>query len=254
MTGLLKDLAARFAPQATAPIQPRPAFRFEGEGEAEGFQEIAAETRAPAPRPRADAPRRGVTAPSNRAEIMPASEATPMVTRAQAPSAPASHETRAAVEERPGTLGHEQDARPGPEPDSTASTAVDVLSAPQTKVERAVTHETFLERIETVRIAQSAPGPAERTVSPQNGSPAAPESPSPGDAPAEPAPEQVAEPARPAPSIRIGRIEVRAPAKPAPPPAPPRPAPAPSTQTARPAPAPAAPARSGLTDYLGWRR
>ncbi|MEM8958251.1 MAG: hypothetical protein AAGC86_10595 [Pseudomonadota bacterium] len=253
MTGLLKDLAARFAPQATAPIRPRPAFRFEGEGEADGFHEIAAETRTAAPA-------RDATPPGRFGTAEPASGSAPKLSGPATVIAPA-QPVAAARPDTPRDVPQRQETRrPAPKPgpaaqaDSATLTGQHVVPAPQAKVERTRTRETVHERIETVRIAQSAPASAERTDPHQSTPPAVPENPRPEAAPGEPASEEMAQPAPPAPTVRIGRIEVRAPAKPAPPPAPPRPAPAPATQTARPAPAPASPMRSGLTDYLGWRR
>lgn len=252
MSGLLNDLAARFAPQAAAPIQPRPAFRFEGDSDADGFHEIATEARAPAAHADHTLLRPHQAAPPPMRDGAPSQPGPAPTAFAAPPSARGARETPRAVEARQATMRAAPDTYP--EAETAAPTTEDAGRTPQATVERTRTHETLHERIETVQIVQSPPGSAERTGPTENTRPALPVSPHPETAPAEPALERMAEPTLAAPSIRIGRIEVRTPAKPAPPPAPPRPAPAPTTQTARSAPAPAAPARSGLTDYLGWRR
>lgn len=253
MTGLLSDLAARFAPQAAAPIQPRPAFRFEDEGGAEGFHEIAAEAAVPVAAQHATPARTHPAAP-------PARDADASTVQ----DTPGLHPPHAAATEKSSAPGA-PDMLPGaPRPDDQRHEGENAAPAPLTsaearegapvQVERITTREIVHERVEAARVAQNHPNTPERTPRPDTAlSEAAPDTAPSITARPEPAPVPTAEPPQAALTVRIGRIEVRAPAPPAQAPATPRPAPAPAPQAARPAPA-AAPSRSGLTDYLGWRR
>lgn len=258
MSGLFSDLAARFAPGATASVRPRPAFRFEGDATAEGFEEVASQTIAPgmpptAPpdyRQRQTAAEQHRAAPQSGVRDFPAPQPAPADARQQtmAHRAPPRDTTRNPA--APETSAHTRSAAP--------DTPADAMATPTTG-SPTTSPPLHSATVETVSIPAPRP-PGDPVARPESlphaaisrSQPDKPDTAAPTEPPeAAPAPSALPDPT---PTIRIGRIEVRAPAKPAAPAAPPRPAPAVKKPTARPAPAMAQPAGSRLTDYLGWKR
>ena len=263
MTGLFETFSHRFSQPAA--ILPRRRLRFEG---AAGLHEQAAdwphaETPRPGDMPDARAPRRNAAQPAAPAGVAPDPRGSPENRapdrRAASPvpsGQPAAPEPAImAAPPRPAS-DRAPDAKPAPAPGGISASAPsagpinpDWQHSAMPPLTHATDHPAPQPVATVVEVTHATPPlAAQATQRAPETAPAAPDR--------KPAPAARPEDAAPRVEIHIGRIEVAA-AKPSPAPGP---APGPASP-ARPAPASgharrpsSAPARPGLTDYLGWKR
>lgn len=261
MTGLFDLLARRFS-QAPA-ILPRPRLRFEGAGSDAGLHEQIQESTIRAPdirapgihapgihavdRPRAptrpDTPQ-GRTAqptPCDAPKAAPPTDAPPTVLGRNPPPVPG---TTAPPRPMPASLDLPPHEGPAPAAIPTGTQTAAVIATTSAPAESSNWQHSAMPPVADTK-AQSAPQPVATSVAVTRAMPAHPY-----EQRDQPPPAAMHDDhATPRVEIHIGRIEVAAPK-----PTPTRP-PAPAAQSTRQAAArPSAPARPGLTDYLGWKR
>ena len=255
MSGLFNDIASRFSADAVPQIRPRPQARFEGEtgGELEEQGAVAiapavstpraapagVKRRPPLERPadKAETPRPQHQEQTGDAPLVGSAGETP-AERSTAPAGDTPLPEPSELVENPEPLRAENPATDLPQvpmPDDTTPTSDEDIMLPAD-----VTHAPT----EATEVA-AAEHPVVLPETERAGLHAAP--------PDAPATDQPTEAPQEAYVVRIGRIEVRQPAKPQPPapPAPVRREPPPRRATATVAPRTNA---SRLTDYLGWKK
>jgi hypothetical protein len=249
MSGLFDTLSDRFMPGARPEIRPRAAARFEGEFGGALSEEFEERAVSALPQTSHAAPRSNPPAPLPQSQTRTEPPALPThepnavdhrdsPSEAAAPAADAEPQTERS--ERP-PAQTPRVAAPPPQPETPRTDAPP--ETPSERIRMETRRKIVRERVVDRPTQDRAEAPVSEPPVPQPEQPAT-------EARAEPAEDRVPEP----PTVRIGRIEVRQPAKPAP-------APSPAPPRREPPPARSAPSAmrgdtsgSRLTDYLGWKR